>query len=232
MIQEEIGLATLINADCMEVMREMPDKAFDLAIVDPPYFDGPNKLGYYGTSVSSKGVKRPFYQAKHWSVPGEDYFQELTRVSSRQIIWGCNYFQYPFGSGRIVWDKVNGNSSFSDCEIAYCSSIDTVRMFRFMRNGMCQGKSINAGHIQQGNKQLNEKRIHPTQKPAALYKWLLSNYANAGDTILDTHLGSGSICIACDDLGFEMTGIELDRDYYYEACKRLINHRLQQRLFY
>jgi len=145
-------------------------------------------------------VKRPFYQAKHWSVPGDDYFQELVRISCRQIIWGCNYFQYPFGSGRIVWDKVNGNSSFSDCEIAYCSSIDTVRMFRFMWNGMCQGKSINEGYIQQGNKRLNEKRIHPTQKPVALYKWLLSNYANAGDTILDTHLGSGSICIACDEL--------------------------------
>lgn len=228
---ETFGRITLYNADCMDVMREMPDNAFDLAIVDPPYFDGPDKLGYYGTSVSSKGVKRPFYQAKHWNVPGEDYFRELMRVSVHQIIWGCNYFQYPFGSGRIIWDKVNGNSSFSDCEIAYCSSIDTVRMFRFMWNGMCQGKSINEGHIQQGNKLLNEKRIHPTQKPVALYKWLLGNYAKPGDKILDTHLGSGSICIACDDLGFEMTGIELDPDYYQAARKRLINHQAQQKLF-
>lgn len=221
----------LIHADCMEVMRRMKDKEFDLAIVDPPYFDGPNKLGYYGTQVSSKGVKRPFYCAKHWTVPGEDYFRELERVSSRQIVWGCNYFPYRFGCGRIVWDKVNGKSSFSDCEIAYCSSIDTVRMFRFMWNGMCQGKSVKEGYIQQGNKQLNEVRIHPTQKPVALYKWILSNYANPGDKILDTHLGSGSICIACDDLGFEMTGIELDQDYYRSARQRLINHQAQQKLF-
>lgn len=228
---ETFGRITLYNADCMDVMREMPDKAFDLAIVDPPYFDGPDKLGYYGTSVSSIGVKRSPYQSKHWSVPGEDYFRELMRVSVRQIIWGCNYFQYPFGSGRIIWDKVNGNNSFSDCEIAYCSSINTVRMFRFMWRGMCQGKSINEGHIQLGNKLLNEKRIHPTQKPVALYKWLLGNYAKPGYKILDTHLGSGSICIACDDLGFDMTGIELDQDYYQAAKKRIINHQAQQKLF-
>lgn len=92
---ETFGRITLYNADCMDVMREMPDNAFDLAIVDPPYFDGPDKLGYYGTSVSSIGVKRSPYQSKHWSVPREDYFRELMRVSVRQIIWGCNYFQYP-----------------------------------------------------------------------------------------------------------------------------------------
>ena len=222
---------TLYNANCMDIMRELPDKVFDLAIVDPPYFDGPNKLGYYGTSKSSKGVKRPFYEAKHWSIPTSDYFKELLRVSCEQIIWGCNYFQFCFGPGRIVWDKVNGRSSFSDCEIAYCSLIDTVRLFPYMWNGMCQGRSMSEGRIQQGNKMLNEPRIHPTQKPVALYKWLLHNYAKEGDRILDTHLGSGSICIACHDMGFEMTGIELDKDYYEAAKKRLINHQAQGTLF-
>lgn len=100
-MKEQFGNITLYNADCMDILRELPDKQFDLAIVDPPYFDGPNKLGYYGTSKSSKGVKRPFYKAKHWTVPGNDYFEELMRVSKHQIIWGCNYYQFPFGSGRI-----------------------------------------------------------------------------------------------------------------------------------
>ena len=228
---DKLGNITLHNADCMNFLREFPDRSFDLAIVDPPYFDGPEKLGYYGTTKSSIGVKRPAYEAKHWTVPDKDYFMELQRVSKNQIIWGCNYFCYPFGPGRIVWDKVNGKSSFSDCEIAYCSLIDSVRLFAFMWNGMCQGKSISEGRIQQGNKMLNERRIHPTQKPVALYKWLLSNYTEPGDKILDTHLGSGSICIACDDLGFEMTGIELDKDYYEGAKRRLQWHQSQQKLF-
>lgn len=212
-------------------MRDIPDKAFDLAIVDPPYFDGPQKLGYYGTTKSSIGVKRPAYDAKHWEVPNNDYFNELFRVSKEQIIWGCNYYKFIFGPGRIIWDKVNGRSSFSDAEIAYCSLINSVRIFPYMWNGMCQGAPIKEGRKQQGNKSLNEKRIHPTQKPVALYKWLLSHYAKPGDKILDTHLGSGSICIACHDLGFEMTGIELDQDYYEAAKKRIMAHQMQQKLF-
>ena len=134
---DKLGNITLYNADCMNLLREFPDRSFDLAIVDPPYFDAPDKLGYYGTTKSSIGVKRPAYEAKHWTVPDKNYFMELRRVSKNQIIWGCNYFCYPFGPGRIVWDKVNGKSSFSDCEIAYCSLIDTVRLFAFMWNGMC-----------------------------------------------------------------------------------------------
>lgn len=230
-MKDQFGNITLHNADCMDILRDMADNSFDLAIVDPPYFDGPNKLGYYGASKSSKGVKRPFYEVKHWTIPENDYFVELMRVSKAQIIWGCNYFRFPFGAGCIVWDKVNGRSSFSDCEIAYCSLIDTVRLFAFMWNGMCQGKSVAEGRIQQGNKALNEHRIHPTQKPVALYKWLLANYAKPGSKILDTHLGSGSICIACDDLGFEMTGIELDPDYYEAAKNRLVSYQMQHKLF-
>lgn len=206
----------------MEYMKSIPDKFFDLAVVDPPYFDGPGKLGYYGKEISSFGVKRPSYKAKHWSVPGESYFKELFRTSRNQIIWGCNYFfeLKPLSPGRIVWNKVNGNSSFSDCEIAYCSIIDTVRMFTYMWNGMCQGKSIKEGHLQQGDKRKNEKRIHPTQKPVALYAWILKKFANPGDKILDTHLGSGSSRIAAYKMGFDFYGTEIDKEYFEAQEKR------------
>ena len=127
----------------MEYMKSVPDKFFELAVVDPPYFDGPNKLGYYGKEISSFGIKRPAYKVKHWGIPLKRFFEELFRVSKEQIVWGVNYYPYGiFSSGRIVWNKVNGKSSFSDCEIAFCSMIDTVRMFTYMWNGMCQGKII------------------------------------------------------------------------------------------
>ncbi len=215
----------------MNILRELPDGAYDLAVVDPPYFDRPDKLGYYGARISNVGVRRPSYEAKHWAVPDASYFKELKRVSKNQIVWGCNYYDYRFGAGRIVWDKVNGTSSFSDCEIAYCSLIDTVRMFRFMWNGMCQGKSISEGHIQQGNKKLNERRIRPTQKLVALYKWLLSNYANPGYRILDTHGGSMSIALACHDMDYELTLIEKDSDYFNAGRQRLLDYQRQQKLF-
>ena len=132
-----------------------------------------------------------------------------------------NYYPYGiFSSGRIVWNKVNGKSSFSDCEIAFCSMIDTVRMFTYMWNGMCQGKSLKEGHLQQGDKRKNEKRIHPTQKPVALYAWLLQNYANPGDKILDTHLGSGSSRIAAYKMGFDFYGTEIDKEYFDAQEKR------------
>lgn len=185
------------NLDCMEGMKLFPDKYFDLAIVDPPYFSGPERRGFYGRKVSPIGVSRLYEQMKHWDVPGNDYFQELFRVSKNQIIWGCNYFDYPFGAGRIVWDKCNGASDFSDCEIAYCSLHDSVRLFRYMWNGMFQGKSMTEGWIQQGNKSKNERRIHPTQKPVVLYEWILQKYAKPGFKILDTHVGSASSLIAC-----------------------------------
>lgn len=209
-------ISEVYNMDCMEYMRSIPDKFFELAVVDPPYFDGPNKLGYYGKDISSFGIKRPGYQAKHWKIPEKSYFAELLRVSKNQIIWGCNYFLEftPLSPGRIVWNKANGNSSFSDCEIAYCSFIDTVRMFTYMWNGMCQGKSIKEGYLQQGNKRKNEKRIHPTQKPVALYHWILKKFAHPGDRILDTHLGSGSSRIAAYKLGFDFYATEIDKEYF------------------
>ena len=223
-------MSEFINADCLEVMAKYPNGYFDLAIVNPPYFSGPEKRRYYGRKVSSIGVKRLYGETSEWKVPDKDYFEELFRVSKNQIIWGVNYFDYHFGSGRIVWDKVNGQSSFSDCELAYCSLHESTRLFRYMWNGMMQGKSISEGHIQQGNKSLNEIRIHPTQKPVNLYIWLLQNYASDGDRILDTHVGSASSLIACEDLGFDYVGCELDKDIFESSNRRLQIYKRQIKL--
>ena len=196
-------------------MRECEDNQFDLAIADPPYYDGPSKLGYFDASISSAGVKRSGYdKTKNWNVPGEDYFTELKRISKNQIIWGINYFKIEnIGPGRIVWDKVNQNSTFSDCEIAYTSSHDSVRMFSYMWNGMLQGKSISEGKIQRGNKKTNEKRIHPTQKPTAVYDWIFQNYAQRKMKIIDTHLGSGSISISAHRYNMDLVACEKTIEY-------------------
>lgn len=215
------------NMDCMQGMKEFPDKYFDLAIVDPPYFDGPNNRNFYGRRMSPIGVQRVYKKIDNWNVPQKKYFEELIRVSKNQIIWGCNYFDYPFGSGRIIWDKCNDKTSFSDCEIAYCSMINSVRIFRYMWNGMFQGKSISEGTVQQGNKKLNEKRIHPTQKPIALYEWLLSKYAKSNDIILDTHVGSASSLIACYNTNHNFVGFELDK-YYYDLSKQRLEAEMSQ----
>lgn len=220
----------LVNLDCMKALKEYPDNHFDLAIVDPPYFSGPEKRGFYGQKVSPIGVQRFYEKSEEWKVPGPEYFKELERVSKHQIIFGCNYFQWNFPPGRIVWDKCNEKNSFSDCEIASCSLHDSVRLFRYMWSGMMQGKSISEGHIQQGNKRLNEKRIHPTQKPVALYKWLLQKYAKPGDLILDTHVGSASSLIACHELGFDYIGFEIDEHYFNLAQKRIREAKAQLRM--
>lgn len=206
----------VLNMDCMDFLKRQPDKSFDLAIVDPPYFSGPERRGYYGKRISSIGVKRVYRKTDKWSVPEREYFEELQRVSRYYIVWGCNYYDFVFHPGRIVWDKCNSSSSLSDCEIAATNLIKSVRLFRYMWNGMCQGRSIAEGHLQQGNKALNEIRIHPTQKPVALYGWLLQSFAKKGWTILDTHLGSGSSRLAAFKLGFDFTGVEID-PYYYQA---------------
>lgn len=231
MIIERLNDITLIQGDCLEVLKEFPKLSYDLAIVDPPYFSGPERRQFYGKRVSDIGVKRVYQQSAKWEVPCEEYFKELERVARYYIVWGCNYFDYIFAHGRIVWDKCNGASSFSDCEIAATNLFNSVRLFPFMWNGMCQGESMTNGRVMQGNKKKNEKRIHPTQKPIALYVWLLTSFAKKGWKILDTHLGSGSSAIACDNLGFEMTGIELDPHYYEAAKNRLVGHQKQLRLF-
>lgn len=209
------------NEDCMEGMKRYGDKHFSLAIVDPPYFEDYAKETYPGTIISTTGIKRHRFKSEHWSVPNQPYFNELIRVSLNQIIWGYNYYSIlNLGSGRIVWDKENDASSFSKCEIAYCSMHKSVQIFRYMWNGMLQGDMSN-----------KERRIHPTQKPVKLYKWLLHNYAKQGDKILDTHVGSASSLIACYDMGFDAVGFELDKDYYEASKKRLNDFMAQGRLF-
>lgn len=218
------------NMDCLSAMQQMPDKYFDLAVVDPPYFSGPERRNFYGRQVSPIGVQRMYKQSEVWQVPDERYFDELRRVSKQQIIWGVNYFNYSFSPGRVVWDKCNGASSFSDCEIAYCSLHDSVRLYRYMWNGMCQGKSITEGYIMQGDKSKNEKRIHPTQKPVALYAWLYQQYAKPEDKILDTHLGSGSSRIAAWKLGLDFVGFEIDK-YYFDLQEQRFAEEQRQLSF-
>lgn len=219
------------NVDCMEYMRSLPDKAFDLAVVDPPYFSGPERRQYYGSKVSKIGVHRDYPVSPEWQIPDHAYFEELRRVSKHYIVWGCNYFEEIFPPGRIVWDKCNGSSSFSDCELAATNIHDSVRLFQYMWNGMIQGKSSLQGSTTQGNKSLNEKRIHPTQKPVALYNWIFARYAKPGDKILDTHLGSQSSRIAAYDAGLDFVGCEIDPYYFQAGNERFEAHAAQANLF-
>jgi site-specific DNA-methyltransferase (adenine-specific) len=209
------------NMDCIEYMQQFPDNYFELAIVDPPYFEEYGKANYTGLSVTKKGIKRISTDIKNWGIPDQNYFNELFRVSKNQIIWGCNYYaKYIPSVGRIVWDKKNDSSTFSKCELASHSFGVRVDIFRYLWNGMLQE-----------NMKIKESRIHPTQKPIALYRWLLQNYAKQGNKILDTHLGSGSSRIAADIEGFDFYGCELDTDYFNASCKRFDEYKLQQRLF-
>lgn len=220
------------NMDCLPAMELFPDNYFDLAVVDPPYFSGPERRGFYGSKVSKIGVHRDYHVSPAWSKPEPEYFRELLRVCRRYIVWGCNYFDYQFATGRIVWDKCNGNSSFSDCEIAATNLFSSVRMFRYMWSGMMQGKSITEGDTMQGNKSLNEKRIHPTQKPVALYDWIFKNYAEPGQKILDTHLGSGSSRIAAYEAGLGFIGFEIDPFYFQLEEERFSEYTSQTSLFH
>lgn len=228
------GTIRLYNADCMEVLRSMKDKSFALAVVDPPYFtDAARRRFSGGRNCRTSGVKRNNYpRIGHWAIPDADYFREIVRVSRHQIVWGFNYFteaaaQAGFApGGRIVWDKVNTKSTFSDCELAANTKITGVRKFTFMWNGMLQGSEAD-GSVQEGDKRRNEKRIHPTQKPVQLYRWTFANYAKRGDRILDTHLGSGSSAIAAHEAGLRFTGIEIDPEFYRLAHERIAGHTAQ-----
>ena len=233
---------TITNEDNMELMARYPDNYFDLAIVDPEYGIGASKPSKKPNKAKQKNgnilnVKTKEYKHKEWdNKPADsDYFKELMRVSKNQIIWGVNYYNYKLVGGRIIWDKINGDSDQFGCEIAYNSLNHRTDIIRYMWAGMFQGlnitKDINKANIQQGDKKLNEKRIHPTQKPVKLYEWILDNYAKEGDKILDTHLGSGSIAIACHNRKFELTACELDKDYYEASIKRIKNHTAQLSIF-
>jgi site-specific DNA-methyltransferase (adenine-specific) len=211
----------LLNMDCMEYMAGLSDKAFDLAIVDPPYFDGPQKAGYYAGTKQLCDVGAYADLSGSWEVPGQEFIDELQRVSSNQIIWGINYFNVALPGGRIVWVKGEQGSPFSMADIAYQSFYNRIDLFKYTWSGFWQ---------EAGNKR--EERIHPTQKPVKLYEWLLTNYAKKkGQRILDTHLGSGSSAIAAHNLGFDFVGMELDKDYYSAACKRFEQHKAQGSLF-
>jgi site-specific DNA-methyltransferase (adenine-specific) len=203
----------IFNEDCMAGMARYPDKHFELAIVDPPY--GIGRDGSVRTTSSHGGRKAHKFKGWDSKIPDEKYFNELFRVSKNQIIWGANYFTkyLPPSMGWIFWDKGQRICN-SDGELAFSS---------FDRALRCVVKNRVALLI--------EGTIHPTQKPVYLYRWLLTHYANNGDKILDTHLGSGSIAIACHDMKFDLTGFELDKDYYEAAMKRLKNHQMQGHLF-
>lgn len=229
----------VFNIDCLNAMKEYPNNYFELAIVDPPYGIGADKPSIKPENVKQKNgnylrVNSNKYEHKNWdsSTPKMDYFNELMRISKNQIIWGANYFGLI--GGYIVWDKLNGDSDQYGCELAYQSFNNRTDIVRFMWQGMFQGvycgNDIKKATKQQGNKKINEKRIHPTQKPVSLYRYLLQKYANKGDKILDTHLGSGSSRIAADMEGYDFTGFELDKDYFDASVKRFNEYKLQTKL--
>lgn len=211
---EQLGNITLYNGDCMDVLKQTPDKYYDLCIVDPPYGINVNvNMGRRKGDASSNYHK---FHGGDKMPPDESYFKELIRISKNQIIWGANHFisKMPFDSSCwLVWDKGFSNDvTFASCELAWTSFNTTVKKYFKNPNG-------------------DQTRIHPTEKPIQLYKWLLQNYAKQGDTILDTHFGSLSIGIACHDMGFDLTAIELDKDYYEAGKKRLQLHQRQLTIF-
>ena len=211
-------LNKLYCADCMEAMRDIPDGFFEWAFVDPPYGIGVNTMSYTNGDTRKRGAARANRRNYSGSfrdvVPDERYFNELFRVSRNQVIWGANYFTtlLPTMKTYVVWDKrgrdgmVNG---FSDCEIAWTST-GSIRIFRFLWNGMLQQDMKN-----------KEERFHPTQKPTALYEWLLKTFANPGDKILDTHAGSASSIVACVRRGFDWMGFKIDEGYHGMAQARI-----------
>ena len=213
-------LNQIIHADCMDIMKDIPDKYFDLAIVDPPYFDGPQKSNYYAGTKQKTAVGKYKDLSKSWELPDKKYFDELIRISKNQIIWGINYFNISMPGGRIVWIKGVEKSPFSMCDIAYQSFYNRIDMFKYLWSGFWQEEMKN-----------KEQRIHPTQKPVALYRWLLQNYAKPGDKIIDTHSGSGSLACACHLEKFDFLAIEKDEDYYKASVKRLEEIRQQGVLF-
>jgi len=212
----------ITNEDNMLLMARYPDNYFDLAIVDPPYGLNIAKSGSNGNSL---------FNAKDWdlSIPNDKYYLELFRVTKNQIIWGGNYMPILWNYGGkefIFWNKLNHHDNRADGELAWTSFNGLAKYFEYMWDGNRYGfKGCIKGVGQKS------ERIHPTQKPVALYKWLLDKYAKQGDKILDTHLGSGSIAIACHDYGFDLTACELDKDYYEKALDRLKKHQMQQKLF-
>ena len=211
------------NMDCMEYMKTIPDKYFSLCVVDPPYGIGESGAKNHSRSKLAKAQNYKAFFGNDKEPPNQDYFNELLRVSKNQIVWGANHFisKIPIDSHCwIVWDKQNGESDFADCELAWTSFGSAVRIFRFKWNGMLQGDMKN-----------KEERIHPTQKPVALYRWIFQHYAKEGDKILDTHLGSGSSRIAAYEAGLDFVGCEIDKEYFDKQEERFQAFTDQLRIF-
>lgn len=229
--------------DCMIGMARYPDKYFDLAVCDPPYGINVAKLAYTQEenrpckqkNGSILRVKKLKYQHKDWDKhsPPQEYFNELCRISKNQIIWGVNYFKWEgLGGGIIKWNKgVPQGMSFSNYEYAYCSILNEEIEVNLLWAGMCQAKSLKEPMTQQGNKKLNEKRIHPTHKPIMLYDWTYQRFATKGMKIIDTHLGGGSNRISADKNNLDFSAWEIDPDYYNAQEKRFSNYKMQYRLY-
>lgn len=213
-------MINLFNCDCMDFMKTKPDKYYDLAIVDPPY--GIKQPAFRKESANKATLTKNYNNAVYGQkAPNIEYFKELFRISQNQIIWGGNYYNSFLPSGRkwIFWDKGTEQTQWGDGELAFTSFHGSITKFKFDWNGMIQGDMKN-----------KEERIHPTQKPVALYEWLLDKYAKSGNKILDTHGGSMSIAIACHNLGFDLDCCELDKDYFEQAKSRFEKHCNQIRL--
>ena len=211
------------NMDCMEYMKNIPDNYFDLAVVDPPYGIGESGANNHSRGKLAKAQNYKAFSGNDKEPPNQDYFNELLRVSKNQIVWGANHFisKIPFDSPCwIVWDKENGETDFADCELAWTSFGSAVRKFQFRWQGMLQGNMKN-----------KEERIHPTQKPVALYRWIFQHYGKDGDKILDTHLGSGSSRIAAYEAGLDFVGCEIDKEYFDKQEERFQAFTDQLRLF-
>jgi site-specific DNA-methyltransferase (adenine-specific) len=213
----------IVNADCMEIMKSLPDNHFDLAIVDPPY-GSKNIFGGYAKGNGGGVAKNKQYHKAIWTQqkPNREYFQELFRVSKNQIIWGANHFISRFAldsPGWIYWDKDNGQASFSDGELAWTSFYCGLRSFKYTWAG-----------FRQGNMKVKQIRIHPTEKPVQLYRWILDNFANPGDKIFDSHSGSASLAIACHDMGFDLLATEIDEIHHRDSLKRFREHIKQQKI--
>lgn len=234
-----------LNLDCMDAgqgLPSIPDGFFDWAIVDPPWALG-HSMGFVKKKRTAmvkqkdgsyKKVNRGYDMEDSFDsqIPSQEYFDHLFRVSRNQIIWGINHYvcqrELNIGSGRIFWDKCNGATDFSDGELAYCSAHSSIRMFRYMWNGMLQGKSISEGHVAKGNKKKNEKRIHPYQKPVNLYLWICQQYLEPGMKVLDTHVGSGSSLIAYEYFGVECLGFEHHPGRYADSTKRIEEEKIKK----
>ena len=205
----------ITNEDNMELMLRCEDNHFDLAIVDPPY-----GIARFGNRVELSNRLCKSAKLNEWDVkPSPEYFKELFRVSKSLIIWGANNFTLPESEYFLIWDKFQTVDNFASAEYAWTNCKKPAQVFRYSIHKTMADRKAEGG------------KIHPTQKPVKLYEWILMNYAKENDKILDTHLGSGSIALACHNLGYELTACELDKEYYEASIKRIKNHISQQRLF-